>query len=89
MSLIKTLLNEGYNVEFEKGDSDNFGFDIIIKISKGDDLYEINYSMSHESGKYYSSEFTNNYYGEGEYWDFDNDKLICEYLCIDKLTIIN
>ena len=85
MNLTQTLINEGYLIEFEKGNSDNLGFDLFLKISKDDSYYEIHYSMSHELGKFFSCDFTNNFSGEGEFWDFDNNTLICEYIGVVKL----
>lgn len=41
--------------------------------------------MSYELGKFFSCDFTNNFSGEGEFWDFDNNTLICEYIGVDKL----
>ena len=36
MNLTQTLINDGYLIEFEKGKSDNLGFDLFLKISKDD-----------------------------------------------------
>lgn len=87
MKYTKELESQGYVIEFEKDNSDKEGYDLFLKVSKDDDYYEMIYSLSHSTGFYFSFDFTESF-GEGEIWDFDNNKLVCEYLGVDQLKEI-
>lgn len=67
---------------------DNEGYDLYITISKGDSYSETFYSMSHSKGFYFTNDHTD-CKGEGCDWDVDVEKIVCEYLGVEKLKEIN
>ena len=52
-----------------------------------DSFYSVVYSMSQVRGSYYSFDFCDSG-GDGDSWDFDNHKLVCEFLEVEELTMV-
>jgi len=84
MKYTKELESKGYQIEFEKGHSDGQGYDLYLRIRKDVSYYESFFSMSNSKGYYFTSD-RHDCMGDGCNWDFDDDKLICEYLGVDEL----
>jgi len=87
MEYAKELESQGYKIELEEEriHSDGQGYDLYLRIRKGDCYSESFFSMSNSKGYYYSSDFGTDCKGDGCHWDFDEEKLVCEYLEVDEL----
>lgn len=86
MKYIKELEEQGYQIEFEKENTDSLGYDLFLRVRKDGSFYESFFSMSNSKGYYFSIEKGNDCLGGGCDWEFDDDKLVCEYLGIKELN---
>ena len=87
MEYTNQLKQEGYTVSLEKQNEDGEGYDLMLEVSNADGFYSVVYSMSQVRGSYYSFDFCDSD-GDGDSWDFDNQKLVCEFLEIEELTMV-
>ena len=87
MKYTNNLESQGYKIEIEKANTDEQGYDLYLKISKNHSFYESIFSMSHSLGYYFSYGRCDSI-GEDNNWEFNDKKLISEYLEIDKLEEI-
>ena len=82
------IKKQGFSIQITKDCEDDKGYDLYITISKEDSYYETFYSMSHSKGYYFTCDNTD-CSGEGCNWNFDIEKIVCEYLEVEKLKEIN
>ena len=82
------IKKQGFSIQITKDCEDDKGYDLYITISKEDSYSETFYSMSHSKGYYFTCDNTD-CSGEGCNWNFDIEKIVCEYLEVEKLKEIN
>ena len=87
MSYTKELKDKGYEIKFEKSNFDDKGYDLIMTVSKSNNYYRAFYSMSNSRGYFFTMDY-DNCNGDGCNWNFNDDKLICEYLGVEVLNQI-
>lgn len=87
MEYTNQLIVQGYTVSFEKQNEDGEGYDLMLEVSHADGFYSVVYSMSQVRGSCYAFDFCDSD-GDGDSWDFDNHKLICEFLEVKELTMV-
>ncbi len=87
MSYTRELKDKGYQIKFEKSNFDNKGYDLTINVEKGAHYYQAFYSMSNSLGYFFTMDY-NDCNEDGCNWDFDNDKLVCEFIGADVLNKI-
>jgi hypothetical protein len=88
MKYTEELKNKGFEFKIRKECINSEGYDLYLKISKGDSYSESFYSMSHSKGYYFTSDYTD-CHGEGCDWDLDDEQVLCDYLGIEELKEIN
>jgi hypothetical protein len=81
------IKKQGFSIQIRKDCEDNEGYDLYVTISKGDSYSETFYSMSNSKGYYFTYDNTN-CSGDGCNWDFDIEKIVCEFLEVEKLKEI-
>ena len=82
------IKKQGFSIQIRKDCEDDKGYDLYITISKEDSYSETFYSMSNLKGYYFTNDHTD-CSGEGCNWDFDIEKIVCEYLGVEKLKEID
>ena len=82
------IKKQGFSIQIRKDCEDDKGYDLYITISKKDSYSETFYSMSNSKGYYFTCDNTD-CSGEGCNWDFDIEKIVCEYLGVEKLKEID
>jgi len=58
MKYTEELKNKGFEFKIRKECINSEGYDLYLKISKGDSYSESFYSMSHSKGYYFTSDYT-------------------------------
>ena len=61
---------------------------LTLLTTRKDSYSETFYTMSHSKGFYFTNDHTD-CKGEGCDWDVDVEKIVCEYLGVEKLKEIN
>ena len=84
MNYTEELKSQGYLINFEKGDSDDQGYDLCLRVELGESYSESFFSLSHSVGYYFSWD-CGDCDGEGCEWEIDDEKLVCEYLGVEQL----
>ena len=85
MNYTEELKSKGYLIEFEKGASDDQGYDLCLRVKLGESYSESFFSLSHSIGYYFSWDYGTDCVGEGCEWEIDDEKLVCEYLGVEQL----
>lgn len=88
MDYTNKLKNKGINIEINKTNVDDKGYDLHIYLSKGDDYYEAFFSMSNSKGYYFTFDETD-CRNDGCNWKIDSKKLISEYIGVENLLEID
>jgi hypothetical protein len=88
MKYTEELKESGLTIEITKSNEDEQGYDLLLKVMKGDNYHESFYSMSNTKGYYFIKDIGTDCKNEGCEWNFDDDKIISEYLNIESLKEI-
>ena len=88
MTYSEKLKQHGFEILITKDCGDDKGYDLYIIIKKEESFLETFYSMSHSNGYYFTNDDTD-CKGEGCDWDIDVEKIVCEYLEVEKLKEID
>ena len=88
MKYTDKLKQKGFEILIMKDFEDDKGYDLYITIKEEEFFSKTFYSMSHSKGFYFTKEHTD-CNGDGCDWDFDVDKIVCEYLVVEKLIEIS
>lgn len=87
MKYTQKLKQQDFEILITKDCEDDKGYDLYITIRKKESFSETFYSMSNSKGFYFTSDNTD-CSGEGCDWDIDIEKIVCEYLGVEKLKEI-
>ena len=88
MKYTEKLKQQGFEIHLRKECEDGEGYDLYITIKKEESFYETFYSLSNSKGYYFTNDHTD-CFGDGCDWDFDVEKIISEYLGVEKLKEID
>ena len=87
MNYTEKLKKKGFEIHIRKECEDDQGYDLYLTIKKRDSYSETFYSMSNSKGCYFTFDDTD-CKGDGCTWDFDVEKIVCDYLGVKKLKEI-
>jgi len=89
MNYTNELKKQGFKINYERVATTSDGYDLIVDISKNNSYISCSFSMSHQRGYYFNGLEPFDFDSSGddiEKWNFDYEKLLCEYYGVQHLT---
>ena len=84
------LKKQGFKITYERVATTPDGYDLIVDISKNNSYLTCSFSMSHQRGYYFNGfepfDFDSSGDDDIKKWNFDYEKLLCEYYGVQYLT---
>lgn len=84
------LKKQGFKITYERVATTPDGYDVIVDISKNNSYLTCSFSMSHQRGYYFNGfepfDFDSSGDDDIKKWNFDYEKLLCEYYGVQYLT---
>ena len=84
------LKKQGFKITYERMATTPDGYDLIVEISKNNSYLTCSFSMSHQRGYYFNGfepfDFDSSGDDDIKKWNFDYEKLLCEYYGVQYLT---
>ena len=84
------LKKQGFKITYERVATTPDGYYVIVDISKNNSYLTCSFSMSHQRGYYFNGfepfDFDSSGDDDIKKWNFDYEKLLCEYYGVQYLT---